>query len=61
MNELTVFNNEEFGEVRTITIDGEPWFVGKDVAEVLGYSNPRKAMIDHVDTEDKGVTKCDTL
>ena len=60
MNELTVFNNEEFGEVRTITIDGEPWFVGKDVAEVLGYSNPRKAMIDHVDTEDKGVTKCDT-
>lgn len=61
MNELTVFNNEEFGEIRTITIDGEPWFVGKDVAEVLGYSNPRKAMIDHVDTEDKGVTKCDTL
>lgn len=61
INELTVFNNEEFGEVRTITIDGEPWFVGKDVAEVLGYSNPRKAMIDHVDTEDKGVTKCDTL
>lgn len=61
MNELTVFNNEEFGEIRTITIDGEPWFVGKDVAEVLGYSNPRKAMIDHVDTEDKGVTKCDAL
>lgn len=61
MNELTVFNNEEFGEIRTITIDGEPWFVGKDVAAVLGYSNPRKAMIDHVDTEDKGVTKCDTL
>lgn len=61
MNELTVFNNEEFGEIRTITIDGEPWFVGKDVAEVLGCSNPRKAMIDHVDTEDKGVTKCDTL
>lgn len=61
MNELTVFNNEEFGEIRTMTIEGEPWFVGKDVAEVLGYSNPRKAMIDHVDTEDKGVTKCDTL
>lgn len=61
MNELTAFNNEEFGEIRTITIDGELWFVGKDVAAVLGYSNPRKAMIDHVDTEDKGVTKCDTL
>ncbi len=53
MNELTVFNNEEFGEIRTITIDGEPWFVGKDVAEVLGYSNPSKALIDHVDEEDK--------
>lgn len=63
MNELTVFNNEEFGEIRTITIDGEPWFVGKDVAEILGYSNPRKAMIDHVDAEDKtdGVTIRDSI
>jgi anti-repressor protein len=60
MNELTTWN---FGEskVRTLERDGEPWFVGKDVAEVLGYSNPRKAIIDHVDDEDKGVTKCDTL
>ena len=39
----------------------EPWFVGKDVAEILGYSNTRKALADHVDEEDKGVTKCDTL
>ena len=42
-------------------INNEPWFVGKDVAAVLGYSNSRKALIDHVDEEDKGVTKCDTL
>lgn len=53
MNELTIFNNEEFGEVRTITIDGEPWFVGKDVADVLGYSNSSKAILTHVDSEDK--------
>ncbi len=61
MNELTIFNNEEFGEIRAIEIDNEPWFVGNDVANVLGYSNPRKAVSDHVDDEDKGVTKCDTL
>ncbi|MGI6736721.1 MAG: phage antirepressor KilAC domain-containing protein [Anaerovoracaceae bacterium] len=51
----------EFGSIRTISVDGEPWFVGKDIAMILGYSNPRKAVIDHVDDEDKGVTKCDTL
>lgn len=61
MNELKVFNNNEFGDVRVVEVDNEPWFVGKDVAEILGYSNPRKALIDHVDDEDKGVTKCDTL
>lgn len=61
MNELTVFNNEEFGEIRTLLIDGEPWLVAKDVAKALGYTNPRKAIIDHVDEEDKGVTKRDTL
>ncbi len=61
MNELKIFKNELFGEIRIIEIDKEPWFVGKDVAEVLGYSNPRKAIGDHVDDEDKGVTKCDTL
>ena len=53
MNELQVFNNDEFGSIRTVTIENEPWFVGKDVAEVLGYTNPSKALADHVDTEDK--------
>ena len=53
--------NYESAEIRTIEKDGEPWFVGKDVATILGYSNPRKALTDHVDAEDKGVTKCDTL
>ena len=61
MKEMQIFNNADFGEIRATEIDGEPWFVGKDIAEVLGYSNPRKAMGDHVDDEDKGVTKCDTL
>ena len=60
-NELKVFENEEFGKVRTVEIDGDLWFSGKDVAESLGYINPRKAISDHVDEEDKGVTKCDTL
>lgn len=60
-NNMTTFTNTEFGEIRTCTIHGEPWFVGKDVATILGYSNPRKAIGDHVDEEDKGVTKCDTL
>lgn len=60
MNNLQVFNSREFGNIRTVTIDGEPWFVGKDVAEILGYSNNRKALADHVDEDDKGVTKCDT-
>ena len=53
MNEITVFNNDEFGSIRTVTVENEPWFVGKDVAEVLGYTNPSKALADHVDTEDK--------
>ena len=60
-NNIEIFSNDEFGSIRTLNINGEPWFVGKDVAEVLGYSNPRKAIIDHVDEDDKGVTKCDTL
>lgn len=53
MNELKVFNSPEFGQVRTVTIDGEPWFVGKDVADALGYSNSRDALARHVDDEDK--------
>ncbi len=61
MSEIQIFKNEEFGSVRTVEIDGEPWFVGKDITGILGYSNSRKAIGDHVDDEDKGVTKCDTL
>lgn len=61
MSELQIFKNAEFGSVRTIAIDGEPYFVGKDVAVILGYSNPRDALAKHVDDEDKGVAKCDTL
>ncbi len=61
MSELKIFESPEFGTVRTVTVSGEPWLVGKDVAEALGYSNPRKAISDHVDAEDRGVTKCDTL
>lgn len=61
MNSISTFRNPAFGSVRAVSINNEPYFVGKDVAEILGYSNPRKAMIDHVDAEDKGVTKCDTL
>lgn len=60
MNEMTIFQNPEFGQVRTITRDGEPWFVGVDVCNALGYSNSRKAIHDHVDNDDKGVTKSDT-
>ena len=53
MNELMIFNNPEFGEIRTVEVDGEPWFVGKDVALVLGYSNTKDALYRHVDPEDK--------
>lgn len=59
-NKIKVFSNDEFGNVRVVDKDGEPYFVGKDVAEILGYSNSRKVLADHVDEEDKGVTKCDT-
>lgn len=60
-NKIQIFENSEFGKVRTLMIDGEPWAVGRDVAEALGYKNPRQAVIDHVDPEDKGVAKRDTL
>lgn len=53
MNELKIFKNEAFGEVRTIEINSEPWFVGKDVAEVLGYTDLAHAVLDHVDEEDR--------
>lgn len=63
MNELQIFNNEEFGSVRTVTIDNEPYFVGRDVAEILGYSNTRDALAKRVDAEDKldGVAICDSI
>lgn len=53
MHELQIFNNEEFGQIRTVEIDGEIYFVGKDITEVLGYANASKAITDHVDEEDK--------
>lgn len=53
MNELQIFNNEEFGNVRSLMIDNEPWFVGKDVAVALGYKNSKNAVPTHVDEEDK--------
>lgn len=61
MNELQIFNNEEFGEIRTITKDNETYFVGKDVAKALGFTNPRDAIATHVFDEDKGVDVIDTL
>ena len=60
-NELRTFTKEEFGTVRTVIINGEPWFVGRDIAVSLGYANSRDALKKHVDDEDKGVAKCDSL
>lgn len=57
MNELQVFKNQEFGSVRTLVINSEPWFVGKDVAEALGYKNTKDALAKHVDSEDKEILK----
>lgn len=65
MNNLTVFENPEFGSIRTVELDGEPWLVGKDVATALGYSNTKDALAKHVDPEDKrqddGVAICDPM
>ena len=55
MTNLTVFENPEFGSIRTIELDGEPWLVGKDVAAALGYSNTKDALASHVDDEDKRI------
>ena len=60
MNELQIFNSEEFGEIRTVTIDNEPWFVGKDVAEALGYAEPRSAVSKKVEEADRGVAEMET-
>ncbi len=60
MGDLKIWENPEFGELRTVEMNGEPWMVGKDVATALGYKNPRDAIARHVDAEDKGVVKHDT-
>ena len=60
MNNIKIFENPEFGKVRTIVIDDEPWFVGKDVAEILGYSQPSVAISKKVDDDDKGISKMET-
>lgn len=60
MTELQIFKNPDFGEIRTIEKDGEPWFVGKDVAAALGYKEATKAAREKVDDEDRGVSKIDT-
>ena len=52
MNEMKIFNSPDFGDIRTVTIDGEPWFVGKDVAEALGYAKPLGAVSTHVEKDD---------
>ena len=56
-NSYKTFSNNEFGEIRVLEIENEPWFVGRDIATVLGYSNPPKAVRTHVDEEDKGNIK----
>lgn len=60
MNELQIFNNPEFGDIRVIEIDGDPWIVGKDVAAVLGYARPTDAARKLVDDEDRGIAKIET-
>lgn len=51
--EIQIFKSEQFGQIRTLMKDGEPWFVGKDVAEILGYERPTKSVVDHVDEDDR--------
>ena len=61
--DIKIFEHEQFGQIRVVIIEGEPWFVGKDVAKALGYVNSRKALADHVDEDDKkdGVTIRDSI
>ena len=61
MNNIQVFKNAQFGSIRAVELNGEPWLVGKDVADVLGYGNYRQALKTNVDEEDKGVHQMDTL
>lgn len=60
-NQVQIFENPEFGKMHALTINGEPWAYANEVAAALGYKNPRQAIVDHVDPEDKGVAKRDTL
>lgn len=55
-NELQIFNNSDFGNIRVVENSGEPWFVGKDIATILGYAKPENAIANHVDGEDKTST-----
>ena len=59
-NEIMIFRNDVFSDVRTVMIDDEPWFAATDITRILGYKNCSKAIADHVDEEDKGITKCST-
>ena len=59
-NQIQLFTNQLFGNIRALNINAEPWFVGRDVASLLGYSEPAKAVREHVFEEDKGVSKIDT-
>ena len=61
INELQVFNNPEFGDIRALLIENEPWWIGKEIARALGYGNTRQALATNVDKEDKGVHLLDTL
>ena len=61
MNQMEIFKNPEFGAIRAVEIDGEPWLVGKDVSLALGYTNPQKAIRDHVDAEDRTVNDSFTV
>lgn len=61
MSNLEIFTNREFGSIRTLMIEENPWFVGKDVAKALGYKDTVNALKSHVSDEDKGVVKCHTL
>lgn len=60
MKEMEIFRNAEIGSVRVVMVNKKPYFVARDVAEILGYNNPRDAISKHVDEEDKDVAKCDT-
>jgi len=61
VNNISIFKNEQFGEIRVINQNNEPWFIGKDVADLLGYKNSRDALNKHTDIDERDVAKCNTL